>query len=1004
MPMRSGSKEGTPEHLPTLPQVASSDRAFEEKSADGIAFKERTGSKERKGSKEKCPKERKGSKENKPSIHGSQASPRPAVVGAPEATASFKQLRRVESRDELDFVKQKDITSRVLSELGIQQGAQNSKMHSARGTPRRRLSVKGSQGDGPALSFPITFGQAEQLRMHYCKYGADRPLDALLASTLIHQFTELYAHRHKSPVCEVDINTKLVVVGDTHGQLNDVLLIFQMHGPPSSTNIYLFNGDIADRGHEACEIYFLLFTYFLAEPSSVIINRGNHESECMNSMEHCCGGGFREEVLEKFEQSMYYLFMAMMKVLPLCTVISGKVFVVHGGLSSSENLTLDFIRSIPHMEFTMPDPSPATLQEEAWNDLLWSDPMDDEGRGENPRGCGILFGPNVTSEFLALNAGLELIVRSHQLPHHQVGWAKHHDGKCLTIFSASNYQGDNGNKGAILIFEQPSFPTYKIAEYYAPTLEMISQLIGKGKNWEDEGQQLMEREKEALEEMWRQKELSKIMVSIVENKPEIFSVWESTCGQNTVDFPTWSSILAKVLGDEWHWEMCWKTWRLGERDGLVDFVAFLKRFSVVVSRDEVTYFKFKAITTVYESILHSEADLAETFRIFDQDGDGMVDLKELKTALRPFDLGLTPQQLLAIFAGVFAGTNEKDGVPRLPVKQFLGRFTLVYKHARETLSAGEAKTDEQILMDEVMSRIAHLIASSSADTLRGHSGSKGEGKSQPGRSPRRQGSKAPNGSSSARRGSKGRRGSNACAAPSAASADLGSHVAAKLESLFERIDADNSGLVSPDEFVKGLLSLPGLRDIELRNGERLTEARLRQVARMLDQSGDGEISLLELLEAFIFEDSGDGDLADGLLEHILAVLFRHRQSIRAGARCFDTNGRGTMTKDEFQRVLLALNKAIAASPSASVRQGGSPFGRAKSKLNGPGNQPHVFMESQVCHLCDALSKADAAGEQPRIAYEEFFDAFEVVDSANPAVGVRLGKRVRKNTTCTVARS
>ena len=34
---------------------------------------------------------------------------------------------------------------------------------------------------------------------------------------------------------------KFVVVGDTHGQLEDVFWIFFKHGFPSSSNIYLFN-------------------------------------------------------------------------------------------------------------------------------------------------------------------------------------------------------------------------------------------------------------------------------------------------------------------------------------------------------------------------------------------------------------------------------------------------------------------------------------------------------------------------------------------------------------------------------------------------------------------------------------------------------------------------------------------------------------------------------------------------------------------------------------------
>ena len=40
-------------------------------------------------------------------------------------------------------------------------------------------------------------------------------------------------------------------MGDTHGQLADVLHILYHLGPPSGKNRYLFNGDMVDRGSQA---------------------------------------------------------------------------------------------------------------------------------------------------------------------------------------------------------------------------------------------------------------------------------------------------------------------------------------------------------------------------------------------------------------------------------------------------------------------------------------------------------------------------------------------------------------------------------------------------------------------------------------------------------------------------------------------------------------------------------------------------------------------------------
>lgn len=49
-------------------------------------------------------------------------------------------------------------------------------------------------------------------------------------------------------------------------------------------------------------------------------------------------------------------------------------------------------------------------------DVLWSDPVNDPGiRVNEARGCGTIFGPDVTADFLSAN-GLQLIIRSHEGP------------------------------------------------------------------------------------------------------------------------------------------------------------------------------------------------------------------------------------------------------------------------------------------------------------------------------------------------------------------------------------------------------------------------------------------------------------------------------------------------------------------------------------------------------------------------------------------------------------
>lgn len=128
---------------------------------------------------------------------------------------------------------------------------------------------------------------------------------------------------------------------------------------------YLFNGDIADRGRYAVEIFLILFAFKLAEPSSVIINRGNHESANMNEIY-----GFADEgvvfqkvvrlnvchkttffcllriVRQKYGPIIYEKFQDIFNILPLCIVVERRVLVVHGGLFREDGVTLEAINNI----------------------------------------------------------------------------------------------------------------------------------------------------------------------------------------------------------------------------------------------------------------------------------------------------------------------------------------------------------------------------------------------------------------------------------------------------------------------------------------------------------------------------------------------------------------------------------------------------------------------------------------------------------------------------------
>jgi len=247
----------------------------------------------------------------------------------------------------------------------------------------------------------------------------------------------------------VSDDNKFTICGDIHGQYYDLLNIFELNGMPSETNPYLFNGDFVDRGSFSVECIFTLFSFKLLYPNHFFMSRGNHESQTMNQMY-----GFEGEVKSKYTHQMAEIFTEVFNYLPLAHLINKRVLVMHGGLFSRDDITIDDIAKTDR--FRQP-PEDGIMCE-----LLWSDPQPQNGRAPSKRGVGVQFGPDVTENFLSLNK-LDYVVRSHEVK--SEGYEIGHNGKCLTVFSAPNYCDTMGNKGAFITTNgrdlKPNFTTYK---------------------------------------------------------------------------------------------------------------------------------------------------------------------------------------------------------------------------------------------------------------------------------------------------------------------------------------------------------------------------------------------------------------------------------------------------------------------------------------------------------------------------------------------------------------
>lgn len=253
-------------------------------------------------------------------------------------------------------------------------------------------------------------------------------------------------------VAFIDTSFPVYVFGDTHGQYFDVLPEIKKIGVKNDIKV-VFNGDFVDRGENSVENFILVLLLKLVFPSKVFLNRGNHEFDDLNKIM-----GFAVEIKKKYRlmhDIVYLFFSKVFSMLPVATVVNRMVFITHGGLPA-EPMRIGDIETIRRNV-------QGSCSDSRLVGLMWSDPGEVDEAMPSKRGVGVTFGRNITKRFLQLN-NLKLLVRSHEFVTN--GFALHHGGNVVTIFSAPNYC-QSVSMGAFLKFSWCSneAPLYEVITF-----------------------------------------------------------------------------------------------------------------------------------------------------------------------------------------------------------------------------------------------------------------------------------------------------------------------------------------------------------------------------------------------------------------------------------------------------------------------------------------------------------------------------------------------------------
>uniref|UniRef100_A0A8B9F4Y9 Serine/threonine-protein phosphatase n=1 Tax=Amazona collaria TaxID=241587 RepID=A0A8B9F4Y9_9PSIT len=512
---------------------------------------------------------------------------------------------------------------------------------------------------GPRLSFPLTINDANAL-LHAFK--SEQLLHARYVLQLLYETRRVLKEMPNITRISTSYSKEITVCGDLHGNLDDLLLIFYKNGLPSEQNPYIFNGDFVDRGKNSMEILIILFAFLLIYPNNLHLNRGNHEDYIMNLRY-----GFTKEVSRKYKDhgdQILCLLQDVFSWLPLATIINNKILILHGGISDTTDL--DFLNALErnkvkdhiHMgvillfvclffKYQQVLCSGSMFGSEGILDILWSDPRSQRGCTPNKsRGGGCYFGPDVTAKLLK-KYNLKMLIRSHEFK--PEGYDISHNGKVITIFSASNYYEEGSNRGAYIKLNPeliPRFVQYQVSE--VGTIESSA--------------------------------LKSLREQIYAYKPELTSAFAQydLNGTGRISVHDWAAAMESVLQLGLPWRMLRSQLVQMTPDGEVDFMSCFYDLKISQPVKEVQ-------PALVETLCRYRKDLELIFNIIDKDHSGLISLEEFRHTWKLFTshlgIDVTDESLGKLVLSI---DYNKDGY--IDFNEFLEAFHVVHRLERKANS------------------------------------------------------------------------------------------------------------------------------------------------------------------------------------------------------------------------------------------------------------------------------------------------------------------------------
>ncbi|XP_055152184.2 serine/threonine-protein phosphatase with EF-hands 2 [Symphalangus syndactylus] len=296
--------------------------------------------------------------------------------------------------------------------------------------------------------------------------------------------------------------------------------------------------------------------------------------------------------------------------------------------------------------------------QEEWRqvvDILWSDPMAQEGCKANTiRGGGCYFGPDVTQQLLQ-KYNLQFLIRSHECK--PEGYEFCHNRKVLTIFSASNYYEVGSNRGAYVKLGPALTP--HIVQYQANKVTHTLTM-----------RQRISRVEESALRALREK--------LFAHSSDLLSEFKKHDADKVglITLSDWAAAVESVLHLGLPWRMLRPQLVNSSADNMLEYRSWLKNLAKKqLSRENIQ-------SSLLETLYRNRSNLETIFRIIDSDHSGFISLDEFRQTWKLFsshmNIDITDDCICDLARSI---DFNKDG--HIDINEFLEAFRLVEKSCPE---------------------------------------------------------------------------------------------------------------------------------------------------------------------------------------------------------------------------------------------------------------------------------------------------------------------------------